>query len=256
MIDLHCHILAGLDDGPADLEASVALARRQVAAGVDTVVATPHVSAAYPDVDAAAADAAAERLRERLAAERIELRLLTAGELAADRAVRLEDGELERLRLGDGPWLLVEAPLGVREVGFDVLMRQLRARGHEILIAHPERSPDFRRRPEVLRGLVADGMRVQATAGAFDGRFGGLVQRTARGLLEAGLVHVVASDAHDDRVRAPGLASALEAVGADPDQVRSLTETAPAAILAGTELPAAPRLAARRLRRPGWLRRG
>lgn len=256
MIDLHCHILPGLDDGPADLAGSLALAHRQVAAGVRTVVATPHVSAAYPHVDAATAAAAAGHLRERLAEERIPLRLLAAGELAADRAVRLDDAELNRLRLGDGPWLLVEAPLGAREVGFDVLMRQLRERGHRILIAHPERSPDFRRRPDVLRSLVADGMCVQATAGAFDGRFGSVVRQTARGMLEEGLVHVVASDAHDDRVRAPGLASALEAVGADAEQVRMLTETGPAAVLTGEEMPSAPQLATRRLRRPSWLRRG
>lgn len=243
MIDLHCHILPGIDDGPADLAGALALARAQVAVGVDTVAATPHVSPAFPGNDGDAIAVAVGRLRAALSTEACPLHIVIGAEVDLGSASELDDDELLRLRMGDGPYLLVEAPLTPATQGADVLLRHVRRRGHEILIAHPERCPDFQRRPEALRALVRDGMLTQITAGALVGRFGSRVARFAHWLVDEELVHDVSSDAHDAVRRAPGLRGEL-VEAALRDQAAWLTEEVPAAILAGEPIPARP--AARR----------
>lgn len=238
MIDLHCHILPGIDDGPTALSGSLAMARKQLEAGVHTVAATPHVAPEMRNTAAAIAEGVAQ-LQAALEAERVPLRVVSGGEVHLGLATELSDDELAALRLGGGPWLLVEAPLSPAATGVDALFRAVGDRGHRILVAHPERCPDFQRRPEALRGLVEDGMLVQVTAGAFAGRFGNTVRRFALELAAERLVHDVASDAHGPHGRAPSLRPELEGAGLRAWTVW-LTEGVPAALLAGTELPVPP----------------
>src|SRR5271157_4074553 len=110
VIDLHCHVLPGIDDGPATIEDSVAIARAAAAAGTRTIVATPHVSRRYPNRSEAIGRLVAQ-LNARLSAERVDVRVLAGAEVAMTHTVDLKATELEHLRLGGGPWLLVEPPL-------------------------------------------------------------------------------------------------------------------------------------------------
>jgi protein-tyrosine phosphatase len=236
VIDLHCHILAGLDDGPGDLDASLAMARAHAAAGVRCVVATPHVTHNMPNDPPGIAAAVAE-LERALAAAQIPLRVRRGAEVGLARAVELDDGELDALALAGGPWKLVEAPLRPRE-GVVAEFRGIQHRGHRVLIAHPERSPAFQRDPAALAGLVAAGALVQVTAGALAGRFGEPVQRIARDFVYRGLVHVIASDAHDTTRRAPGLHAEIAAAGF-ADRAAWLTREVPAALVGERPLPAA-----------------
>ncbi|UGS34333.1 tyrosine-protein phosphatase [Capillimicrobium parvum] len=240
MIDLHCHILAGLDDGPADLDASLAMARAHADAGVRRVVATPHVTCSMPN-DAPGIALAVAELELALAAEAIPLRVSRGAEIGLARAVELDDPALDALALAGGPWKLVEAPL---RAGEDTAadFRRLQRRGHRLLIAHPERSPAFQGDPAVLTGLVAAGALVQVTAGALVGRFGAPVQRVARDFVHRGLVHVVASDAHDTTRRAPGLRAEIDAAGFG-DRAEWLTRDVPAALVGERQLPAGLRAA-------------
>ena len=247
MIDLHCHILPGIDDGPRTLAESVDLARAAVAAGTSTIVATPHVSWDYPDNSAARiADGVAE-VNAALEREGVDLDVLPGAEIAMTRAGELPDGELEALRLGGGPYLLVECPLSPVAVGFEPIASGLAARGHRILLAHPERCPAFQRDPAAYEALVRQGMLGQVTAGALIGRFGRHVREFAHRLVREGLAHDVSSDGHSVVQRPPSIRAELEQAGYG-EQADWLARQVPEAVLSGGRVPPAPPMP-----RPGGL---
>ncbi|HEX3692036.1 MAG TPA: CpsB/CapC family capsule biosynthesis tyrosine phosphatase [Solirubrobacteraceae bacterium] len=249
MIDLHCHVLPGIDDGPAGIEQSVALVRAAAAAGTETIVATPHASARYANRSAEIERLVAE-LRARLSAEGIAVGIESGAELAMSHVDEVEPGELQRLRLGGGPWLLFEPPFLPIATGIDRAVAQLQERGFRIVLAHPERCPAFQRDPELLRALVADGVLTSITAGSLVGRFGKSVRSFAMRLVAEGLVHNVASDAHDTVRRPPGVAAELDDAGLS-ELAEWLTVAVPSAILAGGEIPPRPATASV-ARAPRW----
>jgi protein-tyrosine phosphatase len=229
VIDLHSHVLPGIDDGPATIEGSVELARAAAAAGTRTLVATPHVSSRYHNDAATIAGLVAE-LNVRLSAEGMELEVLQGAEIAITSVVEIEASRLAGLGIGGGGWLLMEPPFMPIATGLENIVSFLQREGHRILLAHPERCPAFHRDPAMLRSLVWSGVATSVTAGSLVGRFGGPVRRFALELMEAGMVHNVASDAHDHRQRPPGMAAELEQVGLDP-LADWLTRAVPTAIL-------------------------
>ena len=243
MIDLHTHVLPGIDDGPATVDGSLELARAAVADGATTLVATPHVTWELPN-DSASIAAAVRELQGELDRAGIALEVRTGSEIVITRAYELDDEELARLRLGGGEWLLAECPLSPAAPGFDGALATIAARGHRIALAHPERSPAVQRDPELLRRLVASGMVTSITAGSLLGRFGSTVQRFAFWMLEEDLVHNVASDAHDARRRPPGIREALAYADAQlpgvSERAEWLTLSVPAAMLASDPIPEAP----------------
>jgi protein-tyrosine phosphatase len=241
VIDLHCHVLPGIDDGPATIEGSVALARAAAADGVRTLVATPHVSPRYPNEPEWIARGVDE-LNERLASEGVALEVLPGAELAMTQLVEMDASKIARYALGGGDWLLVECPLASASVGFDILVLDLQRRGHRILLAHPERCPAFHRDASTLESLVRAGALTSITAGALVGRFGGEVRRFALRLVHEGMAHSVASDAHDETRRPPGMSAQVREAGLGP-LADWLTRAVPGAILGGGEIPPQPALA-------------
>ncbi|MGI8439249.1 MAG: tyrosine-protein phosphatase [Thermoleophilaceae bacterium] len=255
MIDLHTHILPGLDDGPATIEESLDLARAFVEAGTTTVVATPHVREDYR-VDAARIGRAVAELHAALAVEEVALEVVAGGEVAVTKVLDLDEAELRAVALGEGPYVLVESPYTytgelLERALFDVQLKRLRP-----LLAHPERSPCFLGDLPRLAALVERGVLCSITAGSMAGRFGGTVRAFTLRLFEAGLVHAVASDAHGLGGRPPGLLVGFERAEPDLpgvlDQAAWFTREAPEAILAGRDLPPAPEPPRRR---HGGLRR-
>lgn len=251
MIDLHCHLLPGVDDGPADPAAAVEQARTHLEAGVDTVVCTPHVSHAYRNTADGIARAT-DDLRGHLREASAPLSIQAGAEVSLARAVELDDGELARLHLGGGEWLLLEPPIGSEVPRMEQFVASIHGRGHRVLLAHPERCAAFHRSPDLLRVMVEGGAAVQLTAGSLTGQFGRTAQKLARGFVEAGLVHVVASDAHDAHHRPPGLAAPMAAAGLE-GLVDWACHDVPAAMLGGQPLPSAPALP--RVRRGRFFRR-
>jgi protein-tyrosine phosphatase len=252
VIDLHCHVLPGIDDGPNSIAGSLALARAAADAGIRTLVATPHVSWHYQN-DAETIGGLVAELRALLSAEGVELELLAGAEVAMTRIDELGDDELARLRLGGGEWLLLEPPFSPIVTGLEEIVQEVRRRGNRVLLAHPERCPAFHRDPRMLASLVRSGVLTSITAGSLVGRFGATVRRFALELVHDELVHNVASDAHDLAGRAPGIASELEHAGLTP-LAEWLTEAIPAAILDGGEIPARPALSSPRPRQARRLR--
>jgi protein-tyrosine phosphatase len=189
---------------------------------------------------------ARDALTAELRAAGIELELLAGGEVAPERLPDLDDAELAGLTLGGGRCILLECPFAPVGSAMELMVADLHRRGFTVLLAHPERSATFQREPARLERLVALGATAQVTAGALDGGFGDTARRAALSMLEAGLVHVLASDSHDPDHRPPDprLAerSLTDRYGDVEEQLAWMTEAAPAAIVAGTPLPARPPL--------------
>jgi protein-tyrosine phosphatase len=240
VIDLHCHVLPGVDDGPETLADSLELCRAALAAGTQTIVATPHVSWEYPGVTSQVVAQGAARVNDALRAEGIDLEVRTGAEIAMTRAGDLADEELIALRLGGGPYLLIECPLSPAAAGFDAVVHALADRGHRIVLAHPERCPAFHREPAQLEALVEAGMLTSVTAGAFVGRFGRTVERFARGMLEHGLVHDIASDGHGAGNRRPASIGPELEEASFGERADWHARAVPLAILDGAPLPPAP----------------
>jgi protein-tyrosine phosphatase len=257
VIDLHCHVLPGIDDGPETIEGSVALARRAAAAGTRTLVATPHVSARYRN-DAATIRRLVNELNVVLAAEGVAVEVLAGAEIAMTSVVEMDPSQLPGLGLGGGRWLLMEPPFAPVAIGLEHILSALQRDGFRILLAHPERCPAFHRDPPILQSLVSSGVLTSITAGSLVGQFGGEVRRFALGLVRDGLVHNVASDAHDHLKRPPGTTAELERVGLGP-LVDWLTRAVPTAILSDEEtIPRRPIVELPRSAtvERGWWRRG
>ncbi|HYM56989.1 MAG TPA: CpsB/CapC family capsule biosynthesis tyrosine phosphatase [Solirubrobacteraceae bacterium] len=253
MIDLHTHLLPGIDDGPGSQREAVELGRAASAAGTRTAAATPHIDYRY-DVAPAQLGDRVRALRTALRDAGVPLEVVAGGELAPERLGELTGEELAAIGLGGGPWILLECPLAPGAGPLSPAVAHLQSLGFRVLLAHPERSPAVQRDRGELRRLVESGARCALTASAFEGRFGRAAHRLAERLLHAGLGHVLTSDAHDERGRPPdlrpGLSAAIRGVDRGDLLARWLTEESPAAILAGGAVPAPPTTgpARRRLR--------
>jgi protein-tyrosine phosphatase len=245
MIDLHCHILPGLDDGPATMDDAIAMARAAVASGTTTAVATPHIDGRW-GVRPKELSRRVAALQDALRDQEIALSVRTGGEIDISRFPDLRSDDLALLRLGGGPYLLLESPLSPAAGDSDMLLLRIHGRGEPILLAHPERCPLFQHEPERLVRLVDAGLLCSISTGSLRGQFGEHVRRFTIDLLRAGLVHDLASDAHDAWRRPPHLDGALTDVEAELPGIGSqsewLTRHAPAAILAGQPLPPRPPL--------------
>jgi protein-tyrosine phosphatase len=172
--------------------------------------------------------------------------VLPGAELAFDSIGRVEDALLRRLTLGGGTCLLVEAPYRGSVPFLEDVMFDLQVRGFRPMIAHPERALAFRERPDRLTGLVQRGVLACINAGSMVGRFGHESQALALRFLSDGVVHVVASDSHDDESRPPAMTEAFkqadEHLPGIAEHRRFFTEAAPAAVLANDPVPERPQL--------------
>jgi protein-tyrosine phosphatase len=243
VIDLHCHILPGVDDGPVNLDFSVAMARAAEEAGIVVAVATPHVRSDHAN-EPAEIEAGVRKLNSALAAEDVELRVLAGAEVSLQKAADLDDEVLSALCLGSGKYLLVESPYRSIDIDLEGILRDLQARSFKPVLAHPERCPIFQRDPSRLARLVNGGVVCSITAASLAGRFGTTVRRFSLELLYDGLVHDVASDAHDHLHRPPEILPGFESAEADIPGIRGqanwFTVTAPVAIVTGRPLPPPP----------------
>jgi protein-tyrosine phosphatase len=248
MIDIHSHILPGLDDGAADLDESLAMARLMVEDGVRVVVATPHVREDFPTTPAQM-DEALTQVRATVAAAGLPLTILPGGELSLEALGRLDANDRAAFGLGGRPTLLlVETPYHGWSAALSDAVTNLVANGITPIVAHPERNPSVQERPALLQPLVDAGSYVQLTSASLDGAFGRRAKATAHALLERGLAHVVASDMHT-----PGARRRMRSVEASLGTAlaRWATHDVPAALIAGEPVPGTPGVSAPRGRRLG-----
>jgi protein-tyrosine phosphatase len=246
VIDLHCHVLSGLGDGPRTLLGSVALARQAALFGTAILVATPRVAGrddARPELIAERVEA----LRRELVARDVPVTLVTGAEVAPEAVRDLDAATLEGLCLGRGRWVLVDASKGSPELG--AALESLARAGLRPILGAPELDPAVQLEPRRVEELLSDGALCSVTAASLAGRHGEAPRAAARELLERGLVHDVASGACDTGELGPGLHDAFGHLDlrhpADLALVLWLTDDVPRAVLSGEEAPARPEAAVR-----------
>jgi len=237
MVDVHCHLLPGIDDGPQTLEAAVALARRALAGGITTAIVTPHILPRRYDNTLAGIREAAASFRAELDARNIALAIGYAAEVRIGPEVMAlaEAQALPLLGSVEGYGIvLLEFPDSHILPGSDKLAAWLLERRIRPMIAHPERNKEVMRDIDAIAPFVQMGCWLQLTAGSVSGVFGPRCRERSRQLLERGWVKVLASDAHDMPARTPelepGRAAAEEIVG-EAESWRLVRER-PAAIAA------------------------
>jgi len=242
MVDLHSHILPGMDDGAKTLVDSLAMAEEAIADGITHVVATPHASADYPF----------DYRRVRSAVEELSSRLAGRLTLASGCDFHLNHENLLALRKDTRPfcinqkdYLLVEFNDFSIPPSLDQTLHELRLAELRPIVTHPERNGILRTHPERLRKWVTQGCYVQVTAGSLSGVFGPNPQKHAWNWLSRGLVHFISSDAHNTARRPLKLKFAYDAVSAQmgEDRARFFLIDNPMAAFEGRPLPFVPEIA-------------
>jgi protein-tyrosine phosphatase len=233
MIDLHCHLVPAIDDGARDLATSLAMAEMFVADGVEIVACTPHIlPGVYPNTGPQIRAAVAE-LQAAIEKAQMPLRLTTGAD------VHLAPGLVEGLRSGailslaDSRYILIEPPHHILPARFEETLFELMIAGYVPIITHPERLSWARANYAVLQRLANQGVWMQITAGSLTGKFGRTPLYLAERMLDEGLVHIIASDAHDLKARRPDLAegAALATKRVGDGEVRHLVSVRPRGIL-------------------------
>jgi len=213
MIDLHSHILPGLDDGAADWERSLAMAQHAAADGISEIVCTPHWVPGKYENQRTEILARLEEFRVRIDEAGIPLILHPGAELHldADIAARIRSGELLTLADG-GRYILLELPEEALPDGMEDFFWNLQLEGFRPILSHVERNPVLRRDPARLLRWVESGVLTQITAASLAGRFSNGTREFAVQLLKQRLAHILATDAHGMSTRKPELASARKEV--------------------------------------------
>src|SRR3954447_23191073 len=189
------------------------MAREAVDANIQIMVATPHVRADYEGITATRIAAAADEVNARIEEEGLQLRVIPGAEVAIPMLDELGDDELTLVSLGSGGYVLLESPYGNSPVDIEPAVDQIARRGHSTVLAHPERCPLFQNDIERLAALAERGVLCSITSSSLLGAFGERARSFAIELLRRGIVHDVASDAHDHLHRPPHLRPAVARIG-------------------------------------------
>ncbi|HET6929369.1 MAG TPA: CpsB/CapC family capsule biosynthesis tyrosine phosphatase [Candidatus Acidoferrum sp.] len=248
MVDLHCHILPGIDDGAQTIEDSMAMAEDAIRDGITCVVATPHASTEYR-FDYARVRAAREELQNRLNG-----RLMVASgcdfHLNPENLLALKDGAAP-FCINQKDYLLVEFNEFSIPPAMDQTLHELHLMGLRPIITHPERNAILRSQPERLQGWVRLGCFAQVTAGSLTGVFGPGAQEDAWTWIDQGLVHFVSSDGHNTGRRPVKLRFAYESIARERGKqlAEALLVENPKAALDGKALPYVPEIPSNLMRR-------
>ncbi|WP_051327071.1 tyrosine-protein phosphatase [Desulfatibacillum aliphaticivorans] len=238
MIDLHSHILPGLDDGPTTLKMALEMARAAVDDGVTVMVATPHtLNGSYHNPRERILEAH-RVFSEALVKENIPLKVLPGCEahLCSELLKEIESGDV--LSFADkGRYLLLELPHPFLLQGVIAFINRLNVMGLTPVIAHGERLPLVQQKPSIMEDIVNAGALCQVTAQSLEGSLGRRAKKCCQELNSLGLIHLLASDAHDLANRRPGLSKACKILGGMMDErdAHHILSTNPSLIIGAGE---------------------
>ncbi|MFV1968849.1 MAG: tyrosine-protein phosphatase [Pirellulaceae bacterium] len=242
-VDIHCHLLPGIDDGAKSWEESLAMAKMAVADGIDTIIVTPHQLGNFAHNDGGTVRQRADELQKQLHAHGLPLRIYPGADVRIDEFMMagLRSGEV--LTLADRrKHVLLELP---HELYFPIegVLTGLQQADMVGILSHPERNQGLLQQPQIVASLVERGCLMQVTAGSLMGTFGTACQEMAEWMLEEELVHFLATDAHGSKSRRPLLKRAYQLVTQllDEETATDLCCRNPAAVVAGEPVVARPR---------------
>jgi protein-tyrosine phosphatase len=249
LIDLHSHLLPGIDDGSKDLAMSLAMARVAASDGISTIACTPHILPGVYNNSGPAIRRAVAWLAERIAEAGIPISLVTGADvhIAPDLDFQLRDGRA--LTLNNSRYLLLEPPHHVLPPRLEDLIFGLQAAGYVPIVTHPERLLWVEGHYDLIGRLASSSVLTQITAGSLMGRFGRRPQYWAERMLDEGLCHLLATDAHNTGQRPPRMADARDFVARrlGDDEAINLLLRRPQGILdnlSPAELPPLPQVKA------------
>ncbi len=197
MIDLHAHILPGIDDGPRTLAQSLKMAERYVAAGYSRVTATPHwVAGSRWQPTPEAVREALDALGQAMTRQGLALEVAPGAEIAMTLGVAHLLSQKRVWTLNDGAYALIEPPFQQLPLGWEQILFEVSAAGYRVLLAHPERCAHLARQPRLVQKMKAMEVGLQINYKSLLGRYGNGIRETAWSFLEAGLGHCVATDSH------------------------------------------------------------
>ncbi|MGG3571826.1 CpsB/CapC family capsule biosynthesis tyrosine phosphatase [Bacillus gobiensis] len=197
MIDIHCHILPGLDDGPEDIDESINMAKTAVSQGIHTIIATPHHKTVTYNNEKESILPLISSLNEELNKENIPLNIFPGQELRINGELIDEFQNDRLLGLNQSKYLLVEFPSDHVPRYAEKLLFDLQLAGLTPVIAHPERNKEIIENPDQLYKLVKNGACTQLTCASITGHFGKKIMKFSNQLIDASLAHFLASDAHN-----------------------------------------------------------
>jgi protein-tyrosine phosphatase len=212
-VDIHCHCLPGIDDGPVTMEQAIALCRLLARDRIGTVVATPHQLGQFDrNNDGRKIKDKVSELNRQLQADEIPLNVLAGGDVRIDERIveLIKAGEVMTVADG-GRYLLLELPENIL-INIDSLTDELLSAGIKIIITHPERHRFLAMQPQILERWAAKECGVQITAGSLLGKFGTISQKAAWQILGMPVPLIVATDAHNMTSRAPCMRAAYEII--------------------------------------------
>lgn len=238
MVDIHCHILPGIDDGPVSLNEALDMCRAAAADGLKKIVATPHFRPGTYEFTGRKVLDSISLLEAALRDESIGLRILPGAEIAVSPEMPAYLKSHHLTINNTGRYFLAELPLMSALPNWDVFLLSMLPLGFIPIIAHPERNDWFMNHPGALASVVDRGILVQITAMSVVGGFGLEVRDFSAFLLRHDLVHVIASDAHSADFRRPILseAAALAAELVGQETAEALVMSSPEAIIAGKDI--------------------
>lgn len=246
MIDLHCHILHGLDDGAKSLDEASEMARMAEREGVTTIVATPHLfRGEFTPKDLGVIEKKIEELRYVLKKNKIGVEIIKGAEVhIAHNLVDEIRKNRDYLVLNGSSFMFLEFPAGHVFSGVKELLFELMTEGFKPIIAHPERNYVFMRSPDLLYELLQMGALAQANSGSFNGLYGRRVQEAAFRFLELRFIHFMGSDAHNPRLPHLWFSDAVKAIEerAGKEVAYALVNDNPHAVLNDHELSYLPSL--------------
>ena len=234
MVDIHCHILPGVDDGARNMEESLRMLSRAAAAGVKIVAATPHLIAGTYGIELLNREQMIADLQKAADESGIDIQIKPGVEYYLSSEMLEDTAKLKELTLNNnGKYILVELPMQMIPIYAKDVFFNLNMQGITPVLAHPERNIAICRDPNILFDFVMSGVVVQLNAGSILGCFGKYPKKTARILLTHKLVHVVASDMHSDDSITQGhaLPAVEEVIGSEEASLMFIEN--PGRILAG-----------------------
>lgn len=255
MIDSHCHILRGLDDGPETLEESVAMCRIAYEDGIGTIVATPHFRPGNYEHPYELIRSRIEELSHALRREGMPIVILPGADVTITPEL---DEHLERFAYltinGTGKYFLAEFPGASVPPKWDVFLLGVIRKGLVPIITHPERNGWFLSHPDALEAFVREGGFVQVTAMSLTGGFGPAAREYCEYLVRHNVVHIIASDAHSSTQRLPVLSAAVRRAKKwiGEEQALKLVRDTPRAVLGG--LPVEQPAPAQRSSKRRWMK--